>query len=82
MFPALMLTNCCRLYVALLLQEVFQRRLGCVFGSSKERSRRGNKLVVIDFVLAGQLAAFRERERMSGIVVQEMPVHVPDVIAQ
>lgn len=61
------------------MQEVLQRRLGCVFGSSKERSRKGGRLVVIDFVVAGQLAAFRARERMTSLAVQEMPVHVPDV---
>lgn len=52
-----------------------------MFGASKERSRKGSRLVVIDFVVAGQLAAFRSRERMSGLAVQEMPVHVPDVFA-
>lgn len=62
-------------------QEVLQRRLGCVFGTSKERSKKGSRLVVIDFVVAGQLAAFRSRERMSSLTVQEMPVHVPDVFA-
>lgn len=62
-----------------LLQEVLQRRLACVFGSSKERSRKGSRLVVIDFLAAGQLAAFRNRERMTSLAVQEMPVHVPDV---
>jgi len=63
------------------LQEVLQRRLACVFGSSKERSRRAGRLVTIDFVVAGQVAAFRNRERMSSVAVQEMPVHVPDVFA-
>jgi hypothetical protein len=52
-----------------------------VFGASKERSRKGSRLVVIDFVVAGQLASFRSRERMSGLTVLEMPVHVPDVFA-
>lgn len=51
------------------LQEVLQRRLGCVFGSSKERNRKGTRLVVIDFVVAGQLPAFRNRERMSSLAV-------------
>ena len=52
-----------------------------MFGSSKERSsRKGRPLVVIDFVVAGQLAAFRSRERMSSMAVQEMPVHVQDVL--
>lgn len=69
-----MLCRCC-------LQEVLQRRLGCVFGSSKERNRKGTRLVVIDFVVAGQLSAFRNRERFSSLAVSEMPVHVADVFA-
>jgi hypothetical protein len=35
--------------------------------------------VVIDFVVAGEVAAFRARERLSSAPVLEMPVHVPDI---
>jgi hypothetical protein len=36
--------------------------------------------VVIDFVAAGELPAFRARERFSTTPVLEMPVHVPDIL--
>ncbi len=49
-----------------------------VFGGSKER-RRGARSVVIDFVVAGELPAFRARERFSTHPIHEMPVHVPDI---
>lgn len=67
-----------------MLQDVLQRRLTAVFGSSKERARRTgqrSRPVVIDFVVAGELAAFRARERFSNTPVLEMPVHVPDIFA-
>jgi hypothetical protein len=60
-------------------KDVLQRRLSCVFGSSKERGRRTGRLVTIDFAVAGELPAFRARERLSSTPVLEMPVHVPDV---
>lgn len=60
-------------------RDVLQRRLAAVFGSSKERGRRSGRQVVIDFVTAGDVAAFRARERMSSAPVLEMPVHVPDI---
>jgi hypothetical protein len=53
-----------------------------VFGGSKDR-RRGpgaRPPVVIDFVVAGELPAFRARERFSTTPVLEMPVHVPDIL--
>jgi hypothetical protein len=49
-----------------------------VFGASKER-RRG-KGVVIDFVVAGEVDAFRARERFTSGLIQEMPVRVPDIL--
>lgn len=36
--------------------------------------------VVIDFVVAGELPAFRARERFSAAPVLEMPVHAPDIL--
>jgi translation initiation factor 4A len=60
-------------------KDVLSRRIGAVFGSSKERGRRAGKQVVIDFVAAGEVAAFRARERLSSAPVMEMPVHVPDI---
>eukprot|EP00882_Tetradesmus_deserticola_P012081 GHRQ01012797.1.p1 GENE.GHRQ01012797.1~~GHRQ01012797.1.p1 ORF type:complete len:269 (+),score=97.30 GHRQ01012797.1:742-1548(+) len=60
-------------------KDVLSRRIGAVFGSSKERGRRAGRQVVIDFVAAGEVAAFRARERLSSAPVMEMPVHVPDI---
>ncbi|WIA19248.1 hypothetical protein OEZ85_003885 [Tetradesmus obliquus] len=60
-------------------KDVLSRRIGAVFGSSKERGRRAGRQVVIDFVAAGEVAAFRARERLSSAPVMEMPVHVPDM---
>jgi len=64
-------------------QEVFTRRVATMFGGSKERQRRspGQRApVVIDFVVAGELPAFRARERFTTTPVLEMPVHVPDIL--
>lgn len=66
--------------LAALPQEVYQRRVSSIFGASKQR-RRGGRGVVVDFVVAGQLAAFRARERFSSQPIHEMPVHVPDIFA-
>lgn len=58
-------------------KESFQRRIATVFGASKER--RGQKYVVINFVVAGEVEKFRNFERVCGVATQEMPVHVPDI---
>ncbi|KAF8058872.1 hypothetical protein HT031_005440 [Scenedesmus sp. PABB004] len=68
-------------------KDALSRRLAAVFGSSKERGRRGagggaGACVAVDFVAAGEAAAFRARERLGGVAVQEMPVHVPDIFAR
>ncbi|KAI8472627.1 MAG: hypothetical protein J3K34DRAFT_453765 [Monoraphidium minutum] len=60
-------------------KDAFTRRVSSVFGGSKER-RRAQRCVVIDFVVAGELPAFRARERFSTAPVLEMPVHVPDIL--
>lgn len=60
-------------------QDVFTRRVSSVFGGSKER-RRVQRSVTIDFIVAGELPAFRTRERFSTTPVLEMPVHVPDIL--
>lgn len=59
-------------------QDIFLRRISSMFGGSKER-RRAVKSVVIDFVVAGELPAFRARERYTSAPIHEMPVHVPDI---
>jgi hypothetical protein len=61
-------------------QDVFSRRVASVFGASKERRRSVQRAVVIDFIAAGEMPAFRARERFSTAPVLEMPVHVPDVL--
>jgi hypothetical protein len=62
------------------LQEVMARRISAVFGGGRER--RGARSTVIDFVVAGEVAAFRAVERFtSPAVIHEMPVHVGDLFA-
>lgn len=58
------------------VQEVYTRRLSTMFGGGKER--RAHRSIVIDFVVAGELASFRATERMSGLI-QELPVHAADI---
>ncbi|MEW5299216.1 MAG: hypothetical protein WDW36_002251 [Sanguina aurantia] len=57
-------------------KEVYTRRLSTMFGGGKER--RAHRSIVIDFVVAGELASFRATERMSGLI-QELPVHAADI---
>lgn len=58
-------------------KDAQQRRIAAVFGGSRER--RGQKAVVVSFVVAGEVPRFRAFEALCGAPVQEMPVHVPDV---
>jgi hypothetical protein len=60
------------------MQEVMTRRVAAGFGGGRER--RAGRQVVIDFVVAGEVSAFRQVERFTApLVVSEMPVHVADV---
>lgn len=60
------------------VQDIYLRRLGAVFGASRER-KRGPRPVIIDFVVAGEMERFRARERFSSAGIRALPVHVPDI---
>jgi hypothetical protein len=60
-------------------QDVYVRRILSTFGGAKERRGVRSAQVVIDFVVAGLLGAFRELEGFSLSPVQEMPVQVNDM---
>lgn len=60
-------------------QDVYTRRVACAFGGGKERRSGRQRPIVIDFVVAGQVAQFRAVERFGPGVIQEMPVHVADI---
>jgi hypothetical protein len=55
------------------------RRMSSVFGGAKERRGTKGMYVVIDFVVAGFMDAFRELESFSVVPIQEMPVQVNDM---
>lgn len=60
-------------------KEAFQRRVSALCGSGKERRSAAWPSIIIDFVSAGEVAAFRTSETWTAGLVREMPVQVAEI---
>eukprot|EP01025_Chloroclados_australasicus_P057554 TRINITY_DN71818_c0_g1_i1.p3 TRINITY_DN71818_c0_g1~~TRINITY_DN71818_c0_g1_i1.p3 ORF type:complete len:119 (-),score=13.18 TRINITY_DN71818_c0_g1_i1:255-611(-) len=62
-----------------LKKDIYQKRLNSVFGGSKERTDKTALSIVVFFVVAGEMEAFRALENMSQVSIQEMHVQPADI---
>ncbi|KAL4437314.1 hypothetical protein ABPG75_004453 [Micractinium tetrahymenae] len=59
-------------------QDAYLRRITGVLGS---RSSAGGQRIAVNFAVAGQLDEFRQVEEFSEKPIEQMPVHVGDILA-
>lgn len=60
-------------------QETYSRRILTLLGSGKERKTWKGMSIIISFVVAHEIEAFRALEGFVTGPILEMPVHVADV---